>query len=67
MIICNCNAISDRDIKRVAQQGNGSIKACFTALDKKPNCGRCFSSINKIIEKVDAEYKHDAKVKKSVA
>ncbi|NRA86102.1 MAG: (2Fe-2S)-binding protein [Rhizobiales bacterium] len=67
MIICNCNAISDRDFKKVAENSNASIKNCFSALGKKPNCGRCFTSINDIIQNVHSEYEQADKIKKSAA
>lgn len=67
MIICNCNAISDRDFKQAAQTTDGSIKNCFSALGKKPNCGRCFHSVQNIIDNVRDDYEAAEKVKKSAA
>ncbi len=59
MIICNCNAISDREFSKVAQNGAGSIKGCFSVLGAKPNCGRCFTSVTKIIENARPQYEQD--------
>lgn len=76
MIICNCNCISDKDFKVAAQRSAGmrgangsenSIKNCFSALDKKPNCGRCFNGVQNIIDNVRADYEAAAQIKKSVA
>ncbi|MCJ8323239.1 MAG: ferredoxin [Rhizobiales bacterium] len=67
MIICNCNAISDKDFKKVAHYADGSIKKCFSALDKRPNCGRCFTGIQNIIDLAHADYIAAEKLKKSVA
>ncbi|MGL1921039.1 MAG: (2Fe-2S)-binding protein [Hyphomicrobiales bacterium] len=67
MIICNCNVISDKDFKQAAQNSDGTIKKCFSALGKKPNCGRCFTSVQNIIDDVRSDYEAAAKIKKSVA
>ena len=67
MIICNCNAISDKNFKQAAEMGNGSIKKCFSALGQKPNCGRCFHGVQNVIDAVRADYEAAAQNKKSVA
>lgn len=67
MIICNCNAISEKSFKQAAQAGHGSIKKCFSALDQKPNCGCCFNGVQNIINSVSADYEAAAKNKKSAA
>ncbi|PCI85935.1 MAG: ferredoxin [Hyphomicrobiales bacterium] len=67
MIICNCNAISDKHFKQAAEMGNGSIKKCFSAMGKKPNCGCCFSSVQNIIDTARHNYEVVAENKKSVA
>lgn len=47
--------------------GHGSIKKCFSAIGEKPNCGRCFTSVQNIIDDVRGDYEVAQQNKKSVA
>uniref|UniRef100_A0A2A4Z9B9 (2Fe-2S)-binding protein n=1 Tax=OCS116 cluster bacterium TaxID=2030921 RepID=A0A2A4Z9B9_9PROT len=67
MIICNCNAISDKNFTQAAEMGHGSIKKCFSAIGEKPNCGRCFAGVQNIIDNVRDDYEAAQQIKKSVA
>lgn len=41
MLICLCNALSDRDVNCASEQANGSVSAVFKNLGCRPNCGQC--------------------------
>ncbi|MTD94167.1 (2Fe-2S)-binding protein [Hyphomicrobium sp. xq] len=56
MIICSCNALSDSQVRAVANRNNGlRVTQVHFSLDCRPRCGRCFSTIEAILEsKADA-------------
>jgi bacterioferritin-associated ferredoxin len=54
MIVCSCNVISDGDVRAVVgpQLGPASTAQIYRDLGHQPQCGRCASSIRKIIDEV---------------
>ena len=49
MYVCLCNGLSDRDIRRAAEQGHCSVKGAYAALDAEVNCGRCVPFAHEMI------------------
>ena len=49
MYVCLCNGLSDRDIRRAADQGHCSVKSAYGALEAKVNCGRCVPMAHDLI------------------
>lgn len=49
MFICNCNAIRETELRRVAHHVSGDAEAAYAALGKKPNCGQCLCEADEIL------------------
>ena len=49
MYVCLCNGLSDRDIRRAADQGHCSVKGAYRSLDAEVNCGRCVPMAHEMI------------------
>lgn len=45
MIICCCNALSDKDLKKACVSGVGSAEELYACLGCKPSCGKCLSYV----------------------
>lgn len=51
MYVCLCNALTDRDLRRVADKGHCDIDSAYRALDAEINCGHCMETARGIIER----------------
>ena len=51
MIVCSCNALSDRAIRGVVDEtgGCGRMSEVFGCLGCRPQCGRCAPTVKQII------------------
>lgn len=51
MIVCSCNALSDRAIRGVVDEtgGCGRMSEVFDSLGCRPQCGRCAPTVKQII------------------
>lgn len=49
MIVCSCNRISDRDIAAHCSTSQ-SVAAAYRSLGCAPKCGRCASTIDKMLK-----------------
>lgn len=49
MYVCLCNALTDRDIRRAADQGHRTVECAYRSLDAEVNCGRCVPLARKLI------------------
>jgi bacterioferritin-associated ferredoxin len=50
MYVCVCNALSDRDVKRVVATGRvGSADDIYAALGCAPQCGACREEMAEIL------------------
>ncbi len=49
MYVCLCNGLSDRDIRRAADQGHCNVKGAYRALEAEVNCGRCVPMAQEMI------------------
>ena len=52
MIVCVCNAIRERDIRRVAQTGLTDVEDIYAELGHEPNCCQCLPFAEQIIREV---------------
>jgi bacterioferritin-associated ferredoxin len=50
MIVCICNAISQRRIDRVIADGANSVEAVFDACGSTPCCGKCRPEIADMLD-----------------
>lgn len=49
MIVCHCNGVSDRTIRRVAREGSASVADVGFACGAGTCCGGCIDAIRQII------------------
>jgi len=49
MYICMCNALTDRDIRRAADQGHRTVTAAYCSLGAELCCGKCKPVAKKLI------------------
>ncbi len=50
MYICICNALRDRDVRRVIREGEaGTVAGVYKAFDTTPCCGKCGPCIRDIL------------------
>jgi bacterioferritin-associated ferredoxin len=49
MIVCNCNAIREREVRAVARQGHCDPVSAYRALGRRPRCGQCIPFARDII------------------
>lgn len=50
MIVCHCNAVSDRTIRRVVREGAASVAEVSRACGGGGRCGGCRMAIESILE-----------------
>lgn len=50
MIVCMCNAVSDREIRNVVAQGAASFAAVQSLLGVATCCGRCREHAIEVVE-----------------
>ena len=55
MIICHCNAATDRDIRRCASKGEGSIGDVAAGCRAGTTCGGCVPAIQAILQRLKTE------------
>lgn len=53
MYVCICNAITERQVRECAQQGNCSVEELAAALGIGAGCGRCRDCAEEILRKLD--------------
>jgi bacterioferritin-associated ferredoxin len=41
MIVCNCNAIRERDVREAVRQGHRDPLSAYKSLGRRPRCGQC--------------------------
>lgn len=49
MIVCVCNAINCKSVRRSVDDGARSIAGVFKSCGKTPQCGRCFTTIRGMV------------------
>ena len=55
MILCVCNAITEKDVRDLARAGARTPEEAYAALGHEPQCGSCLSYAQKLM---DEERKH---------
>ena len=50
MIVCVCNAITEKDVREAARNGARTPEAAYAALDCEPQCGCCLDYAQEIID-----------------
>mgnify|MGYP005838674863 FL=1 len=49
MIVCHCRGVTDRQIKRVVQEGAVSAREVAQATGAGMRCGGCRSNVNRVV------------------
>jgi bacterioferritin-associated ferredoxin len=50
MYVCLCNGLTDRDIRRAADQGCTTVASVYRSLESEVNCGRCVPLAKQLID-----------------
>jgi bacterioferritin-associated ferredoxin len=50
MIVCNCNAIRERQVREAARAGCADPLSAYASLGRRPRCGQCVPFARQIIE-----------------
>lgn len=49
MIVCNCNAIRERQVREAARNGHRDPLSAYASLGRRPRCGQCIAFARTII------------------
>jgi bacterioferritin-associated ferredoxin len=50
MIVCVCNAISEKEVREAARKGARTPEAAYATYDCEPQCGCCLDYAQEIID-----------------
>ncbi len=50
MYVCLCNGFTDRQIRRTAEAGPGSVSEVYRALGSAPKCGKCVPFVRDLLK-----------------
>jgi len=50
MIVCVCNAISEKEVREAAREGARTPEAAYAVYDCEPQCGCCLDYAQEIID-----------------
>lgn len=50
MIVCVCNAITEKEVREAARQGCRTPEQAYASLDCEPQCGCCLDFAQEIID-----------------
>jgi bacterioferritin-associated ferredoxin len=55
VIVCSCNVLSDTSIRASIQSDSAArtLGAVYRCLGCRPNCGRCFATVQKLISETN--------------
>lgn len=56
MIVCSCHAVSDREIRRLARNGECSLRAVAQASGAGTCCGGCRLTVRAILDEVETAH-----------
>lgn len=49
MIVCNCNAIRERQVREAARNGHRDPLSAYASLGRRPRCGQCIPFARSVI------------------
>ncbi len=52
MIVCHCHAVSDREIRRAAREGAGSVREVARDCRAASGCGGCSMAVREILDEI---------------
>lgn len=55
MYVCLCNAITDSDLKQVADTSAQTVDEAYACLGAKVQCGRCRQTAQGILDQPDSQ------------
>ncbi len=50
MYVCNCNGISERQVREALEERPRSAHCVFRRYDARPRCGRCVPEIQAMVQ-----------------
>jgi len=50
MIVCVCNAITEKEVRAAASKGSRTPEAAYATYDCEPQCGCCLDYAQEIID-----------------
>ena len=50
MIVCNCNRLTESDVRKVAREGAATSDAAYACLGCEAHCGCCLDYAQEIID-----------------
>lgn len=54
MYVCICNAITDGEVRTLADQGCRTVAQVYRALECQPQCCKCAADIRDLLDGADA-------------
>jgi len=58
MIVCVCNAITEKEVRDAARKGARSPEAAYAEFDSEPQCGCCLDYAQEIIDEETGKRPH---------
>jgi bacterioferritin-associated ferredoxin len=52
MYVCLCNAITDRDFRRHAEDEGRTVATIYRSLGTKPKCGKCVPYVRQLLRQL---------------
>lgn len=54
MYVCICNAITDREVRTLVEQGSRTVGEVYRGLGCQPQCCKCVADMRRVIEGAEA-------------
>ena len=58
MILCVCNAISEKEVRDLARAGARTPEEAYASLGHEPQCGSCLCYAQKLIDEARGKRPH---------
>jgi len=58
MIVCVCNAITEKEVRAAAAKGARTPEAAFATYDCEPQCGCCLDYAQELIDEEQGKRPH---------
>jgi bacterioferritin-associated ferredoxin len=55
MYVCLCHGVTDKEIRRLGDQGHRSIRAIQSQCNAGANCGACINQLKELIKQQKSE------------
>ena len=58
MIVCVCNAITEKEVRAAAAKGARTPEAAYATYDREPQCGCCLDYAQELIDEEQGKRPH---------